>query len=258
MPIPTERIAVPRRTLASRYRRTSSIVHGNGERASSHLAVPREQVHERALGPMVQVARACCRAPPSRRRGPCSALATAARAGPTPAATARPPAPSRPRWPRARARARAPRSPRPASNSPSAKDSARGLLGAVLQVRRRRVAHSARSLGSSRSMPTIRAVAQPLGPLVGEHALAAAHVEHRRAARPAPTGRRASGGSASIRRRTTGLVEPYLSKVLPVGTASACEVTPRPHRAHSPRPCPWPAPRPRRSWPGCPRSLPGS
>ena len=53
-----------------------------------------------------------------------------------------------------------------------------------------------------------------------------------RGRRRARRARRACAWKPAIRRRTTGLVEPYLSKVLPVGTLAACAVA---HRRSSSR-----------------------
>ncbi len=176
---------------------------------------------ERRAGPVVEVARACCPAPADRRRGRRSAPATAARAAPTRAADRR-----ATRAISASAalgvgrRARAPRSRRPGRTRrrrTAALDrhrlETRGSAAA-------RVAHSASSLGSSRSIPTTRPIAEAPRPVLGEHALAAADVEHR-----LRRGRANSSSSVrskpAISRRTTGLVEPYLSNVLPVGTSGA-------------------------------------
>ena len=66
--------------------------------------------------------------------------------------------------------------------------------------------------------PDHRPSPELLGPLEGQHALAAAHVEHR-FGRGAVNRRSSVPSNPAIRRRTTGFVEPYLSNVLPVGTA---------------------------------------
>ena len=82
-----------------------------------------------------------------------------------------------------------------------------------------RAAHSAASLGSSRSMPTTRPDRRAAAPTARS---ARPRRSRRRAPSPAPP---AANSSSSVRskpaisRRTTGLVEPYLSNVLPVGTA---------------------------------------
>ena len=55
------------------------------------------------------------------------------------------------------------------------------------------------------------AAADALRPLLGQHALAAADVEERGGRRLRRTARRACPRSRAISRRTTGLVEPYLS-----------------------------------------------
>ena len=67
-----------------------------------------------------------------------------------------------------------------ASNSPSAKGRFSAFMTRYSRFGARRLAHSACSAGSSRSMPTTRRSSpELLRPLVGQHALAAADVEQR-------------------------------------------------------------------------------
>ncbi len=187
--------------------------HRPGERRADlgDLAVAREQADERAPRPVVQVPGRVARAPTSRRRAPCSAPATAARGAPRRAGGARRSAPSRRACARGRGRARAPRSRWPG------------------RTRRRRTAGSRRaSPGTRGSAPGARpsppgstpprgrcrrraALAQALRPLVHEHALAAADVEQRAGLGAASKSSSSVRSKALIRRRTTGLVEPYLS-----------------------------------------------
>ena len=70
-----------------------------------------------------------------------------------------------------------------------------GLLGAVLEVRARARGPLCGQLLVVEVDAHDAPVAELLGPLVGEHPLAAAHVEHRRAARPSPRARRGRSGS---------------------------------------------------------------
>ena len=65
------------------------------------------------------------------------------------------------------------------SNSSSSNGRRSGGIVANRRLSRRRVSHSARSLGSSRSRPSTGRLAEPLRPAVGQHPLAAADVEHR-------------------------------------------------------------------------------
>ena len=106
------------------------------------------------------------------------------------------------------------------SNSPSANGRLSAGSVAELEVRTRRVAHSAWSFGSARSIPTHAACPRAAPPTGGS-------ARPRRSRRRAPTpARPAVNSSSSVRskpaisRRTTGFVEPYLSNVLPVGTAT--------------------------------------
>ena len=105
------------------------------------------------------------------------------------------------------------------SNSLSPKEREVASSARYSRLGRWRFCHSARSLGSSRSMPTMR-----LSPSRSAHSCV-------RTPSPQPTSSTDSGAAFShssssvwwkppISRFTTGLVEPYLSKVLPVGTAS--------------------------------------
>ena len=125
-------------------------------------------------------------------------------------------APSRRASPPARARARAPRSRTPCRTRRRRTTGAGASSDAELEVRRGRRSHSARSLGSSRSMPTMR-------PSPGRSAHSTVSTPS-----PQPTSRiergaaRAHSSSSvpwkpAISRLTTGFAEPYLSKVLPVG-----------------------------------------
>ena len=79
----SSRCASPSRRRSGAQRRTSSIVQGNGERTSTTSPCAESSRTNQRLRPVVEVARACCPARASRRRGPCSASATAARAAPT-------------------------------------------------------------------------------------------------------------------------------------------------------------------------------
>ena len=105
------------------------------------------------------------------------------------------------------------------SNSSSANESEVASSARYSRFGARRVSHSAASLGSSRSIPTMRPspsfsahswVSTPSPQPTSSTEVGAASVHN--ASR--------SAWKRSIRRRTTGLVEPYLSNVLPVGTAS--------------------------------------
>ena len=132
--------------------------HGPGEGRAGLLdrAVAREQRHEPALGPVVHVSGRVAEVAPVR---------AARHVEPAPERLARhrdqqvprsPRAPSPPAWPPARARARAPRSPRPGRTRRRANESRVASSARNSRFGRSRFAHSARSFGSSRSMPTMR------------------------------------------------------------------------------------------------------
>ena len=188
--------------------------HRPGERRArlDDLAVARQQRHERALGPVVEVARACCRGPSSRRRGPCSAprqsgsrgTETSSQRLATRAISATVCSGSGTCSRTSIAVA--------TSNSPSAN----GRFSAFMTRYSRLGAGALGPLGVQRRVVEVDAddaplLAQALRPLVREHALAAADVEQRLRVGLRRRARRACPRSRAIRRRTTGLVEPYLS-----------------------------------------------
>ena len=188
--------------------------HRPGERRAhlDDLAVAREQPHERAPGPVVEVARACCRAPTSRRRAPCSASATAARGEPRRAGGARRSAPSRRACARGPGRARAPRSRSPGRTRPSANGRFSASITRYSRLGAWRSAQPAWIDSSSRSMPTTRPSPSRCAQRCDEHALAAADVQQRARAR------RGSNSSSSVALEAApsggarpGCVEPYLS-----------------------------------------------
>ena len=100
-----------------------------------------------------------------------------------------------------------------------------GLHHAVLEVRRLALL----PLGVERRVVEVDAddalVAEAPRPLLDEHALAAADVEDRLRARPATKSSSSVRSKPAIRRRTTGLFDPYLSYVLPVTVPSRSTVT---------------------------------
>ena len=194
------------------------MVHGNGERASTTVPCRDEHARERALGPVVHVAGRVAERAPVRAAG---------HVQPAPQRLARHRDQQAPLATRAISATVASGSGTCSSTSIAvasvelvvgegqrAWPPRRGTPGSA----RWRLSHSACQLGVVEVDADDPPVAQALGPLVGEHALAAADVEHRRRRGLRPTARRASPWKRAISRRTTGLVEPYLSKVLPVGT----------------------------------------
>ena len=166
--------------------------------------VARQQLHEAALGPVVEVPGRVAEVLAGTRRGPCSARATAARAGPRPAGARGRRAPSRRPCARGRARARAPRSPIATSNSPSAN----GRFSAFMTWYSRFGAwRSSHSLVQQRVVEVDAddaPLAEALRPLVRQHALAAADVEQRLAARPASKSSSSVRSKPAISRLTTG------------------------------------------------------
>ena len=191
-------------------RRTSSIVQGNGERASTTSPWRESSRTNERLDQWLR----CPGVLPSarsRRRAPCSASATAARGAPRRAGGARRSAPSRQRvlgvgdvlehldrareveLVRRRTAGSRPPSPGTRGSAPGARPSRPGSTPPRGRCRRP------------------GPVAEALRPAVDEHALAAADVEQRGGAGPARTARRGRARSRAIRRRTTGFVEPYLS-----------------------------------------------
>ena len=177
-------------------RRTSSIVHGNGERASTtspcrDSSVTNERLDQWLRWPGVLPRSSQVRAAghvqpaPQRLARDARRAASAARAARHLGDACAP----------GRARARAPRSPSPRRTrrrrTAGSRPSSRGTRGSAPGA----VSHSACSCGSSRSMPTTRRSPRRCAHFVVEHALAAADVEQRLRAPPARTARRACARS---------------------------------------------------------------
>ena len=191
--------AAPRarsRARAQPPTRTRHIVHGNGERISTTSPCCGAARMKRPLRPVVDVAGRVAEVLPVGAAGHVRhAPQRLARDRDEQLARARR-APSRRRCPRDRARARAPRSRVAMSNSLSANGMFSAFITGTRGSARARSSHSACSCGSSRSIPTMRRSPRLLRPLVREHALAAADVEHRRGEACA-TARRACARSPS-------------------------------------------------------------
>ena len=218
---PPECSAASRAVARHQPTRTSSIVHGNGERASMTSPWRASRRSEPALGEVVDVARRVARARAGTRRGPRSAPATAARAAPTRAGGGAPRAPSRRPCARGRARARAPRSRRRGRTRRRRTAGVSAGIVAELEVRRGGASPTRPGAWGPRGrVPTTRRVAEALAPTGRSARPRRSRRRAPTAGRRARTARRACPRKPAISRRTTGLVEPYLSNVLPVGTAS--------------------------------------
>ena len=185
--MPSDRIRAPRpypdeAACARRSHRDEQ--HRPRERRArlDDLPVAREQRDEAALGPVVDVARRVPEVAAGTRRAPCSARATAARAGPRRAGGRRGrSAPSRRPCAPGRARARAPRS----RSRARTRRRANGNGSCARRIRYSRFgARALLPLGLDRRVLEVEADdagRRPRGrPLVGEDRLAAADVEHRR------------------------------------------------------------------------------
>ena len=192
------RVRAPRRPrrhrAVSHQRGRGSMVHGNGERASTTSPWRDEQLDERALGPVVEVAGRVAEVASVGAAGHVERRATAARAGPTRAGARSPRAPSRRPCARGPARARAPRSRVATSNSPSANGRFSAFITRYSRFGAWRFAHS-RLQRRVLEVDADDAAGEALRPLVGQHALAAADVEQRPRCRPRGTARRACARS---------------------------------------------------------------